>query len=396
MADKARQRRAALAKELNVSRRTAANIIQARRARGDQAKPPEPEDAGHQPVFIAQRVPLSSATPAEEMAFLTRVRGELAIPLLSLTDVEYAAACQLAAKAQIEMVGDAATHAYARIPLRTYHVFVDTESRPVRFGVTSSNPPATGGFIVDSFEHPEAPDTELRAVAASRNGPLRMQYPNGELGEAFSADPAGLDEGLMLGDALLGASGANHRLVTSRGVTIRHWTAPVVDPESEGSDSSPDDGAGQLGEQMMAPFVREMERMRDAREERESFERFRASVHASDPWHAVRSVKDSLQDMVNPPYLRAMRELKEQFKPPMSLGGFKDAFKPVGLGGIKDELTGMASLKMKTLSGFEPLGGFKMPLNPMQQMATAFDSVKLAKNPFSDLGEAFAHPLKRR
>jgi hypothetical protein len=81
----------------------------------------------------------------------------------------------------------------------------------------------TGGFIIDTFDHPEASQAELLAEAERRNGPLRIQYDNGELGESFPANATGLDEAHMLCSALAQV-GREIRLVTSRGVLIKNWS----------------------------------------------------------------------------------------------------------------------------------------------------------------------------
>lgn len=105
----------------------------------------------------------------------------------------------------------------------SHHVFVDLDEGRRRLGVTTSNPPVTGGFVIDTFEHPEASQAELLAAAAGRNGPLRIQYANGELGESFPATASGLDEACMLCGALA-KHGREIRLVTSRGVMIKRWS----------------------------------------------------------------------------------------------------------------------------------------------------------------------------
>jgi len=108
-------------------------------------------------------------------------------------------------------------------------VFVDL-GHGIRMGVTRHDPPFTGGDIIDRFEAPEgASQKELRAEAERRNGPLRMVYPIGGAGESYPANRSGLDEAMMYGFALArdGRRGG-HRIVTSRGVVIKHWEATAA------------------------------------------------------------------------------------------------------------------------------------------------------------------------
>jgi|HubBroStandDraft_1064217.scaffolds.fasta_scaffold13256_1 hypothetical protein len=110
-------------------------------------------------------------------------------------------------------------------------VFVDLE-HGIRMGVTRHDPPFTGGDIIDRFEAPEgASQKELRAEAERRNGPLRMVYAIGGAGESYRANRSGLDEAMMYGFALArdGKRGG-HRIVTSRGVVIKHWEATAAAP----------------------------------------------------------------------------------------------------------------------------------------------------------------------
>src|SRR5260370_24262858 len=104
----------------------------------------------------------------------------------------------------------------------THHVFVDLDGGRRRLGVTKNNPPVTGGFFIDTFEYPESPQQELLAEAERRNGPLRIQYANGELGESFPANASGLDDAHMLCSALA-KRGGQIRLVTSGGVWVKRW-----------------------------------------------------------------------------------------------------------------------------------------------------------------------------
>jgi hypothetical protein len=105
----------------------------------------------------------------------------------------------------------------------THYVFVDLDGGRRRLGVALSDPPGTGGFVIDTFEYrADALPAELLAEAERRNGPLRIQYPNGELGESFPATAAGVDEAHMMCGALA-ERGREIRLVTSRGVVIKHW-----------------------------------------------------------------------------------------------------------------------------------------------------------------------------
>jgi hypothetical protein len=105
----------------------------------------------------------------------------------------------------------------------THHVFVDLDEGRRRLGVALSDPPMTGGFVIDSFEYPaDAPQAELLAEAERRNGPLRIQYPNDKLGESFPATALGLDEAVMLCSALA-QHGREIRLLSRRSVLLKHW-----------------------------------------------------------------------------------------------------------------------------------------------------------------------------
>jgi hypothetical protein len=108
-------------------------------------------------------------------------------------------------------------------------VFVDL-GRGVRMGVTRHDPPFGGGDIIDRFEAPDgASQKELRAEAERRNGPLRMVYPVGGARESYPANRSGLDAAMIYGFALArdGKPGG-HRIVTSRGVVIKHWEATAA------------------------------------------------------------------------------------------------------------------------------------------------------------------------
>jgi hypothetical protein len=121
----------------------------------------------------------------------------------------------------------------------THYAFVDLAEGRRRLGVALSDPPVTGGFVIDKFEYPpDASHTELLAETERRNGPLRIQYPNDELGESFPATAAGVDEAHMMCSALA-QRGREIRLVSSRGVLLKHWNASakerVNEPSKEGT-----------------------------------------------------------------------------------------------------------------------------------------------------------------
>jgi hypothetical protein len=124
----------------------------------------------------------------------------------------------------------------------THYVFVDLDEGRRRLGMALSDPPVTGGFVIDKFDYPPtATPAELLAEAERRNGPLRIQYANGELGESFPGTASGVDEAHMLCSALA-HRGREIRLVTSRGVLLKHWnpTSPKTFTSIEvGVDGAP-------------------------------------------------------------------------------------------------------------------------------------------------------------
>jgi hypothetical protein len=110
----------------------------------------------------------------------------------------------------------------------TYHVFVDVTSNPRRFGVTPNDPPVTGGVIVDSFEHEEAPHNALLRIAEQRNGPLRLETrERGTMAEQCPATDTGLDEAMGIGSSLADA-GSETQLATSKGTMIHYWGQPIA------------------------------------------------------------------------------------------------------------------------------------------------------------------------
>ena len=119
-----------------------------------------------------------------------------------------------------------------------HYVFVDLEEGRRRFGVALSDPPVTGGFVIDTFEYPPGgTQAELLAEAERRNGPLRIHYPDGELGESFPATALGVDEAYML-CAALAQRGHQIRLVTSRGVVVKRWNESAEERVTQPSTDS--------------------------------------------------------------------------------------------------------------------------------------------------------------
>ena len=106
----------------------------------------------------------------------------------------------------------------------TYHVYVDLNAR--QLGVSTVNPPVTGGTAIDSFQHAVAPHTALLAVANQRNSPMRFEYSSGGSwqpgSESFEATSIGLDEALGYGGALAKLN-TSVRLVSALGYVIKTW-----------------------------------------------------------------------------------------------------------------------------------------------------------------------------
>ena len=104
--------------------------------------------------------------------------------------------------------------------MKTSHAFVRLEPGMPVFNVTTSNPPVTGGVVVDTFEHDEGLSAaQVLEIARARNLPFSMVYPDGQVGEAFD----NLDEALSLAWSRARAQAFGHKLVTSQGVAIKVW-----------------------------------------------------------------------------------------------------------------------------------------------------------------------------
>jgi hypothetical protein len=194
MTDKARQRRKALAQQLGVGTRTAANILRSRRS-----TPPNPP-------------------PGVESAAASTVLGTFVSDGTSGSpDVGV-------------FPGDGPGLGAFLRKYPTHYVFVEIEDGEQprragrhRLGLAETDPPVFGGFVIDSFEYPpDTPRNVLLAEVERRNGPLRIQYPNGNLGESYRATPAGLEEACIL-CGLLARNGQEIRLLSSRGVMLKHW-----------------------------------------------------------------------------------------------------------------------------------------------------------------------------
>jgi hypothetical protein len=95
----------------------------------------------------------------------------------------------------------------------TFHVYANLRANPVVYGVTTSDPPTTGGEIVHSLEHAQAGHSDLLRAARQLTGEAGS--------ETFEASDAGLSEGLSMGNAL--AKHGRVRLVTAQGRVIRGW-----------------------------------------------------------------------------------------------------------------------------------------------------------------------------
>jgi len=104
-----------------------------------------------------------------------------------------------------------------------YHFFMDAARTPPRLGVSRSNPPVTGGTVVDTFEHDDAPWDELRKIAEARSSPLHVEWRDGvrwqKQGEEFTATPMGLESARFVANALARAMGSS-RIVTQRGKIV--------------------------------------------------------------------------------------------------------------------------------------------------------------------------------
>ena len=107
-----------------------------------------------------------------------------------------------------------------------YHFFTDTQRTPPRLGVSRSNPPITGGTVVDSFQHEDASTDELRRMAEQRNSPLYIEWREGAAwqrrGEEYRATPIGLEGARQAALEIAGATGSA-RVVTCRGKVV--WEA---------------------------------------------------------------------------------------------------------------------------------------------------------------------------
>ncbi len=102
-----------------------------------------------------------------------------------------------------------------------YFPYVNLDARPALFGVARSNPPQTGGEVIDCFRSPLIPISEQLKVAAQRNR-LQLLFRNGDTKD-FAADQYGLDEALSEG-GVLGRLGTEVRLVASpSGVELKGW-----------------------------------------------------------------------------------------------------------------------------------------------------------------------------
>ena len=111
-----------------------------------------------------------------------------------------------------------------RMPL--YHFFSDARRTPPRLGVSKSNPPVTGGTVIDSFVHDDAPLAELRRMAERRNTPLRIEWRDGlrwqPQGEGFAVTPMGLEAARQVAIGLAALRGTA-RIVTNRARVIWEW-----------------------------------------------------------------------------------------------------------------------------------------------------------------------------
>ena len=107
-----------------------------------------------------------------------------------------------------------------------YHFFTDARRSPPRLGVSKSNPPVTGGTVIDSFVHDHAPLEELRRVAEQRNSPLRIEWRDGlrwqPQGEEFGVTPTGLEAARLVAIKLAALTGTA-RIVTNRAKVIWEW-----------------------------------------------------------------------------------------------------------------------------------------------------------------------------
>jgi hypothetical protein len=104
----------------------------------------------------------------------------------------------------------------------TCYVFADPDGS--RFGVSTNNPPVTGGQVIDAFEDNGGTHEDRLRTAKQRNSPLRLErleraswqpYP-----ESFPADRDGYVEARVLAGALRGATSEALRLVTRDGVVV--------------------------------------------------------------------------------------------------------------------------------------------------------------------------------
>ena len=129
-----------------------------------------------------------------------------------------------------------------------HYVFVDLDEGRRRLGLALSDPPVTGGFVIDKFEYPpDATQAELLAEAERRNGPLRIQYPDNELGESYPATASGVDEAHMVCSALA-QRGREIRLVSSQGVLLKHWNEPRESAGTRTSEALPPHGYFSFGD----------------------------------------------------------------------------------------------------------------------------------------------------
>jgi hypothetical protein len=84
----------------------------------------------------------------------------------------------------------------------------------------------TGGTVIDSFVHDDAPLYELRRIAEQRNSPLRIEWRDGlrwqPQGEEFDVTPIGLEAARLVAIELAALTGTA-RIVTNRAKVIWEW-----------------------------------------------------------------------------------------------------------------------------------------------------------------------------
>lgn len=150
--------------------------------------------------------------------------------------------------------------------MTTCYVFADPHDS--RFGVSTNNPPITGGQVIDAFEDDEGTAHEMRLrKAEQRNSPMRLEHSGQPFPERYPANRNGYLEARMLAGSLHEvAPTASVQLVTSRGVAVPlrrtdHFI-PFVSPPAEEVPPPP-----HLTEEggCMAPLWRRRRRAREWR-----------------------------------------------------------------------------------------------------------------------------------